>query len=106
MSSNPTEVFPIALLQACIKMTTEPPKGLKANCNRLIGQMNPEQYNRVKEVYKYRRLFFSLVFFHAILLERRKFKTLGWNNPYDFNDSKNTKSCTFAKCTNPPIGTV
>ena len=68
-------------------MTTEPPKGLKANCNRLIIQMNPDLYNRVKEVHKYRRLFFSLVWFHAILLERRKFKTLGWNNPYDFNDS-------------------
>eukprot|EP00392_Amoebophrya_sp_AT5.2_P008787 g8815.t1 len=87
LSSSPTRVFPIALLQACIKMVTEPPKGLKANCNRLVANMDPQLYNRVKETFKYRRLFFSLVWFHAILLERRKFRTLGWNNPYDFNDS-------------------
>jgi len=41
----------------------------------------------VKETQKYRKLFFSLVWFHATLLERRKFRTLGWNTPYDFNDS-------------------
>ncbi|OLP93787.1 Dynein-1-beta heavy chain, flagellar inner arm I1 complex [Symbiodinium microadriaticum] len=46
-----------------------------------------ESYNRVKEVQKYRRLFFSLCWFHAILLERKKFKMLGWNIGYDFNDS-------------------
>ena len=49
--------------------------------------MNPEAYDRVKETHKYRRLFFSLCWFHSVLLERRKFKTLGWNTPYDFNDS-------------------
>jgi dynein heavy chain len=46
-----------------------------------------ESYNRVKEVQKYRRLFFSLCWFHAILLEREKFKMVGWNIGYDFNDS-------------------
>jgi len=35
----------------------------------------------------YQRLLFSLSFFHSVLLERRKFLTLGWNVPYDFNDS-------------------
>merc|ERR1740130_2145950 len=49
--------------------------------------MQDDMYNRAKETVKYRRLFFSLVWLHAILLERRKFKTLGWNIAYDFNDS-------------------
>jgi dynein heavy chain len=87
LSSAPVTFFPIALLQTCVKMTTEPPKGLKANCLRLVNNMSNELYNRVKETQKYRKLFFSLVWFHATLLERRKFRTLGWNTPYDFNDS-------------------
>merc|ERR1719502_601152 len=40
-----------------------------------------------KEAAKYKKLFFSLCWFHAVLLERKKFKMLGWNVAYDFNDS-------------------
>ncbi|CAK9054035.1 Dynein axonemal heavy chain 2 (Axonemal beta dynein heavy chain 2) (Ciliary dynein heavy chain 2) [Durusdinium trenchii] len=87
MSSSPTPKFPIQLLQNCIKMTTEPPKGLKANLVRLLQNTSEDSYNRVKETQKYRRLFFSLCWFHAVLLERKKFKMLGWNIGYDFNDS-------------------
>jgi dynein heavy chain len=87
LSSSPTPKFPISLLQDCIKLTTEPPKGLRANIMRLLINTNEEHFNRVKETGKYRKLFFSLVWFHAVLLERKKFKTLGWNVAYDFNDS-------------------
>jgi len=87
LSSSPTPQFPIQLLQNCIKMTSEPPRGVKANMIRLLNNMQEEAYNRVKETQKYRRLFFSLVWTHALLLERRKFKMLGWNIAYDFNDS-------------------
>lgn len=36
---------------------------------------------------KYKKLLFSLCFFHAILLERKKFQQLGWNVIYSFNNS-------------------
>eukprot|EP00933_Yihiella_yeosuensis_P070887 TRINITY_DN79051_c0_g1_i1.p1 TRINITY_DN79051_c0_g1~~TRINITY_DN79051_c0_g1_i1.p1 ORF type:complete len:1434 (-),score=383.71 TRINITY_DN79051_c0_g1_i1:142-4125(-) len=87
LSSSPTPKFPIQLLQNCIKMTAEPPKGLKANIVRLLMNTAEENYGKCKEVKNYRRLFFSLCWFHAVLLERRKFKMLGWNIGYDFNDS-------------------
>lgn len=35
----------------------------------------------------YERMLFSLCWFHSLLIERKRFKTLGWNVNYDFNDS-------------------
>ncbi|XP_013412698.1 dynein heavy chain 2, axonemal [Lingula anatina] len=87
LSSSPNPQFPISILQAGIKMTTEPPKGLKANVKRLYHLITEQQFNRCKKPEKYKKLLFCLCFFHSILIERRKFLMLGWNIPYDFNDS-------------------
>ncbi|KAL0267127.1 UNVERIFIED_CONTAM: hypothetical protein PYX00_009482 [Menopon gallinae] len=87
LSSSPHPDFPISILQAGIKMTTEPPKGLKANLKRLYQIMTEQQFNMCEAKEKYKKLLFSLCFFHAILLERKKFQQLGWNVIYSFNDS-------------------
>jgi dynein heavy chain len=87
LSSDPTPQFPIALLQTSVKMTTEPPKGLKANLLRLYANMTDDHFNRTTKPEKYKKLLFSLTFFHAVLIERKKFLSLGWCIPYDFNDS-------------------
>jgi dynein heavy chain len=87
LSSSPHPKFPIAILQRGIKMTTEPPTGLKANLLRLYNLLTEEQFERANQKSKYKALLFSLCWFHSVLLERRKFKALGWNIPYDFNNS-------------------
>ncbi|KAL5251273.1 hypothetical protein ACHWQZ_G016836 [Mnemiopsis leidyi] len=87
LSSNPTKGFPISILQAGLKMTTEPPKGLRANMKRLYGLVSERTFSRCKKPEKYKKLLFTLCFFHSVLIERRKFLQLGWNIPYDFNDS-------------------
>ena len=46
LSSSPHPEFPISILQAGIKMTTEPPKGLKANLKRLYNLVTEQQFNR------------------------------------------------------------
>ncbi|XP_069805044.1 dynein axonemal heavy chain 2 isoform X1 [Dendropsophus ebraccatus] len=87
LSSSPHPDFPISILQASIKMTTEPPKGLRANMKRLYQLITEPQFSRCSKTSSYRRLLFSLCFFHSVLLERRKFLQLGWNIVYGFNDS-------------------
>jgi dynein heavy chain len=87
LSSSPHPDFPISILQAGIKMTTEPPKGLKANMKRLYQLVTDEQFNKCHKPDKYKKLLFSLAFFHSVLIERRKFGMLGWNVFYGFNDS-------------------
>jgi dynein heavy chain len=37
LSSNPTSAFPLSILQRALKMTTEPPKGLRANLARMYN---------------------------------------------------------------------
>ncbi|XP_074081620.1 dynein axonemal heavy chain 2 isoform X1 [Macrotis lagotis] len=87
LSSSPHPDFPISILQAGIKMTTEPPKGLKANMKRLYHLMTETQFARCNKPSKYKKLLFALCFFHSVLLERKKFLQLGWNIIYGFNDS-------------------
>ena len=89
LSSSPHPKFPIAILQRGIKLTTEPPRGLRANLVRLYNLLDEDKFEARVEAApsKYQKLVFSLCWFHAVLLERKKFKSLGFNIPYDFNDS-------------------
>jgi dynein heavy chain len=54
---------------------------------KLYNLVGEEQFGRCQQRLKYQRLLFSLCWFHALLLERRKFKSLGFNVPYEFNES-------------------
>jgi dynein heavy chain len=87
LSSSPDPHFPISILQRGIKMTTEPPKGIRANMSTLYNTIGEEQFSRCKQRSTYKKLLYCLTWFHAILLERRKFKSLGYNVLYDFNES-------------------
>ncbi|BFI30788.1 dynein axonemal heavy chain [Marchantia polymorpha subsp. ruderalis] len=87
LSSVPTDKFPIGILQRSVKMTAEPPKGLRANLLRMYNTVTEESFYKCKKQDRYQKLFFALAYFHSVLLERRKFGNLGLNIPYDFNDT-------------------
>lgn len=85
LSANPHPNFSISLLQRSVKITQEPPKGIKANMLRLYGQKS--EFTRVEKSREFRKAVYGLCFFHTILIERKKFQSLGWNVNYAFNES-------------------
>lgn len=99
LTSMPADYFPVSVLQNGVKLTTEPPRGLKANLKRTYQNFtNPDVFlNDSKKPDAWKKLVFGLSFFHAILQERRKFGPLGWNIRYDFNDSDLETSLTMLR---------
>jgi len=86
LSASPHPDFPISLLQRSLKIAQEPPRGIKANMVRLYGNQT-KAFTLCSADREFRKAVFGLSWFHTVLTERKKFKTLGWNVSYSFNDS-------------------
>ena len=68
-----------------IKLTYEPPKGLKNGLMRCYYRFDNKKFEESERPVRWKKLLFSLSFFHALVIERRKFGSLGWNMPYGFS---------------------
>ncbi|KAF5829736.1 dynein heavy chain and region D6 of dynein motor-domain-containing protein [Dunaliella salina] len=86
LTSMPSPDFPVTILQDGIKMTLEPPKGLKSNLLRSYNRFTDSYLMNCSKPSEWRALSFGLCLYHAVIQDRRKFGPLGWNIRYDFTD--------------------
>ena len=129
LTSMPCAEFPVSILQVGIKLSMQPPRGVRANMLRGLGTdiaaenflfernknkrkknkkkvqaQNDEEKNENENAAKeekeedkedqeeeidygtasYCKMLYALVFYHACVLERRKFGGIGWNIPYEW----------------------
>jgi len=77
LSSDPSNRIPIGLLEKSIKLTNEPPQGLKANMKRAFTFFTKDEFEDKES--KIKTVLFGLCYFHSVMVERRKFGPKGWN---------------------------
>jgi len=98
MTTDPTDKFPLGILQRSLKVVTEPPDGLKLNMRSSYAKLLATAAQEAGSATPgggvddcphpaYRPLIYGMVFLHGVLLERRKYGRIGFNVSYDFNDS-------------------
>ncbi|XP_074640231.1 dynein axonemal heavy chain 10-like [Tubulanus polymorphus] len=86
LTTDPTPSFPIGILQRSLKVVTEPPNGLKLNLRSTYFKISTTVLGECPHA-AFPSLVYVLAFFHAVIQERRKYGKIGWNVPYDFNES-------------------
>lgn len=86
LTSMSSPHFSINISKLSVKITMEPPKGLKLNLQRQFNNIRDEDLEACAKPELFKSFFFAMCFFHAIVQDRRKFGPIGWNVKYDFTN--------------------
>jgi len=83
LSAEPSKGIPIGVLERSIKLTNEPPQGMKANLKRALASFDKNTFEDMDQ--KIKTICFTLCWYHSVLIERKKFGPKGWNAIYPFS---------------------
>jgi dynein heavy chain len=83
LSSDPSDSIPVSILDRAIKITSDPPSGLKANLKQAFACFSREMYEELDP--RTKGILFGLCQFHAVMIERKKFGAKGYNMMYPFS---------------------
>ncbi|CAE7527247.1 DNAH7 [Symbiodinium sp. CCMP2456] len=82
LTSMQSTSFPVQVLQNGVKMTNEPPSGLRANLLRSYSALSDELIKDPNKPEILKMLLVGFGFFHAAVQDRRKFGPIGWHTTY------------------------
>lgn len=102
ITAEPHPLFPIGLLQMGIKITNEAPVGIKASMRAAYQWVNQDMLDAVGR-YEWRQLLFIQCYIQSLVQERRKFGPIGWNIPYEFNQSDLSAITFFLQVRASPV---
>jgi len=97
ITSEPHPKFPIGLLQIALKMTDEPPSGMKAGLRKSYSTFLNQDWLEAVNREEWRPMIYALCFMHSIVQERRKFGPLGFCVPYEFNGTDLEASAMYLR---------
>ncbi|MCQ2815633.1 MAG: AAA family ATPase [archaeon] len=85
LSAEPSDKIPVGILEKCIKFTNEPPSGLKENMCIAFNTLKNNKDVSFNDEKRRCGVIFGLCYYHAVVIERKKFGSLGWNRNYPFS---------------------
>ena len=81
LTSMPSDKFPVSILQNSVKMTNEPPRGVKMNVKLSYSNFTDAYLNAQAKPPEFKKLLYGTCFFHALLQDRRKFRRARLQHP-------------------------
>lgn len=66
LTTNPTDEFPLGILQKSVKVVTEPPDGLGQNIKNTYSKLSEDIFNECPKP-EFKSMLYVLSFFHAVI---------------------------------------
>jgi dynein heavy chain len=77
--------MPESLMQSCIKVANEAPSDIKSNLLRSWDSFSQDTIDQCRQPDQMKACLFSLCWFHAVVIGRKRFGQQGWSRKYSFN---------------------